>query len=244
MLGFQTRCGGAPCGGFLFGTTTRFPRRLPFCRHARQGSGFGDLLGTKHLVRQIGGASFGFGPFAGQPCEFLLLLGASSGRTGQFGNSEFTALRIRQGALLRLDSRTQGDFCQAFEMCLLRGRDLCRRLGRGAAEGLLCGQIFGLPASLRGSNVLSGYQPARLGGGASPFFRSGAGQSIGRRRALGVCRVCGGKITICDQFPSLPLCVLQFLQQLAQTSTPKFRAGFQTPGCDRLPQTWHGPKVE
>jgi hypothetical protein len=80
MLGFKAHGYGAPGFSFLFGAPPGFPRRFLFCCDAGQGCGFGGLLGANFLIRQIGGAPFGFGPLARQPGEFFLLPGPGSGR--------------------------------------------------------------------------------------------------------------------------------------------------------------------
>ncbi len=159
-VGFQLRLQPLGCRarrfGFLVGATPRFPRFLVFGRHARQGCGFGGLLGAKLLVCEIGRPSLGFDPLAGQASKLLFLGGPRGGCTCQFGGGKLTALGIRQRALLGVDSRTQSDFGETLDMRLLGCGGLGRRLGGGTAQGLVRGKPVGLQASLRGCGVSRG----------------------------------------------------------------------------------------
>jgi hypothetical protein len=220
MLGFETHGSGVSCLGFLFGAAAGFACRLVFSRYARQGGCFGDLLGANFLVRQIGRASFGFGPLTSQAGEFFFLPGAGRRRDCQFRSGEFAALGVCQGTLFGLDSRTQSDFGQSLDMRLLRGGGLRRCLGGSATECVFRSKIFGLLAPLRGGSVLRGQQLTRFGGGASALFRTGAGQGIRLGGSLCVRRVCSGSRTTCGAFLALALHIHQPHQGFAQAFAP------------------------
>ena len=218
VLGFEASSGGVPGFSLLFGTTLRFPRRLFFCCHARQRRGFGDLFGTKLLVRQIGRVSFGVGARAGKPRKFFLLAGPCSGCDRKFRCGEFAALGICQRSLFRLDSRAQCDFGQAFDMSLLRRRRLGRGLRGGATNRMIGREFFCLLPPLRRGDLLGRMQLPRFGGGTGAFLGAGASQRVGLGGPFGIGRVRGREIADRDELPALPLHILQFLQQFAQAS--------------------------
>lgn len=218
VLGFESRGGGVSGFGFLRGAALRFPRRLFFRGHARQGGGFRRLLGAQFLVREIGRAPLGLGALAGEPGKLFLLGGPRRRRDCEFGRGELAALGIRQGALFGFDSRAQRDLGHAFGMSLLRRRCLGGGLRRGAADGMFSCEIVGLLAPLRGRDAFGGQQLPRFGGGAGALFRSGAGQGVGLGGPFGIGRVRGGEIAAGDKFAALTLHLLQSLQQFAQAS--------------------------
>jgi len=223
MLGLESRRGGVSRRSFLFGTIPRFPRRLSFRRHARQRGGLGDLLVAKLLVRQIGGAPFRFAALAGECGKFLFFPGTDGGGRGKFGGGELPPLGLAHSALLGLDAAAQGDFGESLGVRLLRCRGHCRRLGSSTTECVFRRERLCLPASFRGGHVLGGHHLARLGGRAAALRRTGARQGVRLGESLGVGGIRGGEIAACRDLPTLPLDFLQFLQQFAQTSTPRFR---------------------
>lgn len=220
LLGFKARGGGAGGVGFLFGAPMRFPRRLCFRRHAGQGSRFGDLLGARFLVRKVGGTALGSGPLASQPDQLFLFFGAGSGRGCQFGGGGFTAPGVRQGALFRLDPRSQGDFGQTFGMGLLRGRGFGCGLGGGTGARLFGGEIFGLLAPLRCGNLLAGEQVARLGSDTGALLGGRAPKRRGFGRPLGVRGVRGGEIVPDGQLAAQSIRCHQICQDSAQVRLP------------------------
>ena len=197
-----------------------FPRHLPFCRQTRQRPRFGNLLGTNFFGSQIGRAFFGCDPLTSKLGKLFLPLGSGNGRQGKLGRCKFTMPDIRQSALLGLDSRSQGNFGQPFDMGLLRHLRLRLLFGGSTAEGMLGSKIFGALTPLRGHHVLGGKHLARLGSSSSPIIRGGTRQGIRLGSPFGVCRVGGGGGAVCRELSALPFQFLQIIQDLAQVTAP------------------------
>lgn len=213
----------------LLGTALRFPRRLFFGCHARQGRGFRNLLGAQFFVRQIGRASLGIRPLAGQAGEFFLFVGPCIRRDCKFGSREFSPLGVGQRALFSLDPRAQCDFGQAFDMRLLRCRGLGRRFGGSTTDGMFRGKALGLQPPLRGRCLLGGLRQPQLGGGTGPLFSTSAGKCASLGSPLAVRRVCRGDRITRNALLALPLQIHQSRQNSAQICAPHSGSGFKRP---------------
>jgi hypothetical protein len=162
--------------GFLFGAASRVGSRLGFSGRARQGRGFGELLGVQLPGGLIGSPAFGCGTLGGQPGQFLFLRDPRCGGTRELNGGLFIAPCFLQRALLCLDSNAQRSFRQTFRFGLLGGKL----------------RLDGQSVDLRHAGLLLGGEVC--GGGAAGFgFQLGTAQRLlrcllfGRHARQGCC---------------------------------------------------------
>ncbi|MCM2309387.1 MAG: hypothetical protein NDI91_18180 [Sulfuritalea sp.] len=211
-LGFQARGGGTAGFCFLFSATPDFLRRPLLRGHARQGGGFGRLLGAQLLRRALGGEAVGSGAFGGRPCQIFFRCGARSGSGGQLRGGALLRLRRGECLLFRLDALLQRSFGAAFGLRLLGGYGFGGRFGGGASARGLCRRFFRLLALPGGGNGFGRLQAARFGGGTSAFV-----VAVDRRRRRFV--RCRSGVRVCalgSELPAFALGFHQSCQQLAQ----------------------------
>ena len=211
-LGIETRGGGTLGRGFLLGAAPGFLNRPLFRSRARQGGGFGRLLGAQLLCRALGSESVGSGAFGGHPCEIFFRCGAHGGSGGQLHGGALLRLRRGECLLFRLDALLQRSFGAAFGLRLLCGCDCGGRFGCGTIACGLCRASFHLLALLGGGNDLGRLQAARFGGNTSAFVVA----VDRRRRRFGRCRSGVRSCALGSELPALALGFHQSSQQLAQ----------------------------